>query len=234
MREELKKQAEAFNFTLDETTLDRFEQYGYFLLQTNEKMNLTAIKDPKEVAIKHFLDSFLPLHFYSIPQNASFIDVGSGAGFPGIPLMILRPDLKGTLMDATGKRVRFLEEACRLLGLSANCVHARAEELGHNPAYRERFDLVTARAVAHLRELSEYCLPFLKVGGMFLALKGPQMETECREAQKAIFLLGGSAPHLQEYTLDQMGRTLVQIQKKSQTPTNYPRPAAKIAKKPLE
>ena len=160
--------------------------------------------------------------------------MGTGAGFPSLPCALVRSDLKLTLLDSLNKRIIFLEEVTRELGREAACIHARAEEGGRNPALREKFDLATARAVASMRELSEYCLPFVKVGGIFAALKGYEIEEELNEAKAAIRLLGGEIQEVQKKILpDGSRRGIVLIQKISQTSTKYPRPSAKIKKNPL-
>lgn len=212
----------------------QFDAYAQILVEWNEKMNLTAITAPDEIIVKHFLDSALLLSHAAVADHASMIDVGTGAGFPSVPCAILRPDIKLTLLDSLNKRITFLSHLTASIGVQAKCIHARAEESGRQKELREQFDVATARAVAHLRELSEYCLPFVKVGGMFLALKGPEMEQELTEAKTAIRLLGGKIKEVKSYTLlDGSGRTLVMIEKISQTPTKYPRPSAKIKKQPL-
>lgn len=155
---------------------EKLDQYAQLLVEWNEKMNLTAITEPNDIAVKHFADSLLLLNALDIPKNASLIDVGTGAGFPSVPVGLARPDLKVTLLDSLQKRITFLEILCAQLSLPAVCVHGRAEEMGRQAAFRERFDVATARAVANLRELAEYCLPFVKVGGTFAALKGYDIE----------------------------------------------------------
>jgi len=230
----LKPLVEQAGIALSEQQLAQFAVYSGYLLEINQHMNLTAIKEPEEVALRHFLDSLLPLTLVEFPQNARLIDIGSGAGFPGLALKIARPDLDATLLDATNKRVRFLADAAKRIGVQAACLHARAEEAGRQAHLREQFDIACARAVSHLRELCEYCLPFVKVGGRFISLKGPQLEQELQEAQNALRELGGQVEAVQEYALpDGSGRTLVVVKKISQTSAKYPRPSAKMAKKPL-
>ena len=160
------------NLPVSEEQYGQFQKYAAFLVERNQKMNLTAITDPYGITVKHFLDSVLPLKFLDIPDSASLIDVGTGAGFPGIPLKIMRPDIKLTLLDSLNKRVNFLSEVCKALDLEVPCVHARAEEFGRNENYRERYDFSAARAVAAMPVLAEYCLPYVKIGGTFAALKG--------------------------------------------------------------
>lgn len=231
----LQTEAAAFGVPLDDTALERFDRYSEELLRVNAFLNLTAITEPTEVLYKHWIDSLSVLRFFSPEKGARCIDVGTGAGFPGVALLIARPDLRMTLLDSTRKKLTFIAETLELLGLSAQTLHLRAEEAGQMPTYREQYDLVTARAVANLRELSEYCLPFLKRGGMFIAMKSVRSEEEIAEAQKAVQRLGGKIEAVQTFTLPNAGeRTLIFIKKISQTPPKYPRPSAKIAKQPLK
>lgn len=231
---ELKRLLAEQGIETTEEQLLQFDRYAELLVEWNERMNLTAITEPDEIMRKHFLDSAMLLSYVSLPKNAAMIDVGTGAGFPSVPCAILRPDLNLTLLDSLNKRITFLSALCSALNIPVECVHARAEEGGRIPAMREQFDLATARAVAHLRELSEYCLPFVKVGGLFAALKGPDLEEELSEAKSAIRLLGGKIEQVEEYNLDGVGkRTLVLIRKISQTSSKYPRMAAKIKKQKL-
>ena len=217
--------------TLTPELYAQLEQYARLLVEWNEKMNLTGITDPQGISLKHFLDSLLLLKHYTPPQGAKIIDVGTGAGFPGIPLKLYRPDLRLTLLDSLQKRLRFLEEVSSQLGFAAECVHARAEEGARTPL-RERFDLVTARAVAALPVLCEYCLPYVKVGGVFAALKGPS--EDAAEAHSAIQLLGGELMGVKYDSIPNGdGRMFVFIKKISQTPTKYPRNSGQIAKKSL-
>ncbi len=229
-----------YEVDLTDVLYARFDAYARLLVEWNEKMNLTAITDAVGVAVKHFADSLTvaPL----LPRGAfSLIDVGTGAGFPGVPLALLREDCRLTLLDSLNKRLVFLETVCKELGLSATLVHARAEEGGCRPELREQFDVATARAVAGLPTLCEYCLPFVKVGGKFLALKGPDGDREQEAAAKAVTMLGGrfvgartlTLPAVPEEGIEPMTRRLVEIQKVSHTPQKYPRQSAKIAKQPL-
>lgn len=233
-KELLREGALQYGVTLDETALERFDKYAEILTQWNSFMNLTAITEPEEIVKKHFIDSLILLNAVNIPQGASVIDVGTGAGFPGVPLLIARTDLKITLLDSTNKRLEFIKAVLEATGLEAETVHMRAEEAGKNKAYREKFDFATARAVSNLRDLSEYCLPFVKKGGSFVPMKSAKTDEEITGAAKAIKLLGGRTEQTKSYELDGAGqRTVVIIKKISQTPTNYPRPSAKIAKFPL-
>lgn len=218
----------------NDEAISRLDRYAALLVEWNEKMNLTAITDPEGIVIKHFLDCALLLKQVNIPEGASVIDVGTGAGFPGMVLKILRPDIKLTLLDGLNKRLTFLNEVAKSLGLEVTTTHIRAEEAGKNPLYREKFDLVTARAVAELRVLYEYCLPLCRVGGTFCSMKGPSAEEELKNAVKAKSLLGGGKAEITTETLTgEEVRTFVITKKISQTPPKYPRISAKISKQPL-
>lgn len=226
------------NFFLDEGFDITEEQYGKFdafaetLAEWNKKINLTGITDPEGIAVKHFLDSVLPLKFIDIPENASLIDVGTGAGFPGVPLKIYRPDIKLTLLDSLNKRINFLTEACKAADITAECVHGRAEDLGRAPEYREKYDVAIARAVAAMSVLTEYCLPFVKVGGAFAAMKGPN--ENYRDGEKAVKTLGGEIADVKEYALPNGDkRALIIVKKISATAGKYPRGGGQISKKPL-
>ena len=201
-----------------------------FLVEYNEKVNLTAITDFEEVVIKHFVDSILPFSKLRIDKGASFIDVGTGAGFPSIPLLIYRPDLEGTLLEALNKRCVFLEAACELVGVKAKVVHGRAEDYAKDN--REQFDIATARAVAAMPVLCEYCLPYVKTGGRFVALKSVNENSD--ESENAIKILGGKTEQILDYEITNGdSRRLFVIKKISQTPTKYPRNPSMIKKKPL-
>ena len=210
----------------------KFAKYAELLLEYNEKFNLTAITEMAEIYEKHFLDSALSYAFF--PQNAEIIDVGSGAGFPAIPLKILRPDLKITMLDSLQKRVGFLNVVINELGLSGcAAIHARCEDYAKTPA-RESFDCAVARAVAPLNVLAEYCLPFVKKGGFFLAYKGQNAEEECADAKNAVRILGGAGIDTESYSLPSGDkRALVKIEKSATTPTKYPRGQNKPRTAPL-
>ncbi len=230
----LLRYASGFGIRLTAEQVEKFDIFARLLSERNKVMNLTAIADSEGIVRKHFADSLSLLSTAEIPEEARLIDVGTGAGFPGIPLMIVRPDLKVTLLDSTMKRLAFLEDVSRETSLNPELLHARAEEAGQNPAYREKFDAATARAVSNLRDLSEYCLPFVKKGGYFLAMKGAKAEEEISDARKAIGILGGEIEDRIRFNLDEVGaRTVVKIKKISQTSSKYPRPSAKIAKFPI-
>ncbi|MBQ8623262.1 MAG: 16S rRNA (guanine(527)-N(7))-methyltransferase RsmG [Oscillospiraceae bacterium] len=231
--EELARLFKDASLDLSEEQYVKLLKYADMLVEWNEKINLTAITDPEGIATKHFLDSVLPLTMFSLPQNARVIDVGTGAGFPGIPMKIMRDDIDLTLMDSLNKRVSFLSEVCGAIGISADCTHERAEDSGKGEK-RERFDIATARAVAKLSVLAEYCLPFVKVGGAFAALKGADCKEEIKASYTAIKTLGGKTEQVIEYTLPTGDkRTLVIIRKIAPTPKAYPRPKGKMNKKPL-
>ena len=218
-----------------ERQLWQFERYFEMLIETNKVMNLTAITDPEEVAVKHVIDSLL-VYDQKVFPGKSLADVGTGAGFPGIPLKIYCPSLKVVLLDSLSKRLRFLENCISELCLEdISCVHLRAEDAGRNKAHREQYDIVTARAVARLAVLAEYCLPLVKVGGSFLALKGSKYKEEVEEASKAFVLLGGEIKSAVEVRLPGLddGRAIVRIVKKRPTPANYPRKAGLPEKQPL-
>lgn len=226
--------AKNLDISISDEMAEQFCKYTELLLEWNEKMNLTAITAPEEIAVKHYLDSLTLLKFVDIPQNARIIDVGTGAGFPSIPLMIARKDIHITMLDGTKKRLNFIDEVVNQLGLNGETLHARAEEAGKSAKYREKFDFATARAVARLNVLSEYCLPFVRVGGKFVAMKA-SVNDEVEEAQGAIKLLGGKMSEIKEFSLpDSSERRLVVIKKISQTPPKYPRASAQIAKKALK
>ena len=217
---------------LDDTALDRFDTYAELLVEWNGKMNLTAITEPEEIEVKHFLDCLMLPKYFNLDYIQTVIDVGAGAGFPSVPLLIYKPDLCLTMMDAINKRLTFLDTAVHALGLEAQLIHERAEAAGQDENYREKFDLATARAVAPMNVLAEYCLPFVKVGGYFVALKGSNDDTE--EAKNAIATLGGEIVDNILYKLNGTEpRSIVVIKKISQTPPKYPRASAQISKKPL-
>jgi len=218
------------NIELSQDKADKLLKLYEFLVEYNKNVNLTAITDFEEVVVKHFIDSVLPFSMIDIKGNSSFIDVGTGAGFPSIPLMIVRPDLKGTLLEALNKRCVFLEKACELTEVDAKVIHGRAEDYAKEK--REAFDFATARAVAAMPVLCEYCIPYVKTGGRFIALKSVnEDETLC---EKAVNVLGGKIAEIKDYTITNGdNRRLFIIDKVSQTPTKYPRNPSMIKKKPL-
>ncbi|MBE6881238.1 MAG: 16S rRNA (guanine(527)-N(7))-methyltransferase RsmG [Ruminococcaceae bacterium] len=201
-----------------------------FLVEYNQNVNLTAITEFSDVIVKHFVDSVLPFTMIDAKDGASFIDVGTGAGFPSIPLMIYRNDLKGTLLEALNKRCVFLEKACEIVGVKATIVHGRAEDYAKEK--RGQFDIATARAVAAMPVLSEYCMPYVKKGGMFVALKS--VNEEITDSENAIKVLGGKLTKQTDYSIaNGDNRRLFVIEKISDTPTKYPRNPSMIKKKPL-
>ena len=223
-----------FGLELDDTAIKRLNLYGNLLVSWNEKINLTAITEPEEVLFKHFFDCLLFLKNVKIPENAAVIDVGTGAGFPGLVLKIARPDIKLTLLDGLNKRLVFLNAVLSELELEADTVHLRAEDAGRNPLYREKFDIACARAVANLPVLCEYCIPFVKVGGQFIAMKGSQGEAEAKEALNAYKLLSCEKPTIIcENLREEEPRTFIISKKISQTSTKYPRTNGKISKNAL-
>lgn len=231
-KERLRSLALQSGIELDQTALDRFDTYAELLVEWNGKMNLTAITEPEEIEVKHFLDCLMLPKYFDLGNTKTVIDVGAGAGFPSVPLLIYNPDLCLTMMDAINKRLTFLDTAIHAIGLEANLVHARAEDSGQDKNYREMFDLATARAVAPMNVLAEYCLPFVKVGGYFVALKGSNDDTE--QAKEAITTLGGEVVSNVSYKLNGTEpRSIVVVKKISQTPTQFPRKAKKISAKPL-
>ena len=223
-----------FGINITDEQGKKFNTYGKFLVEYNEKVNLTAITAPDEVAVKHFADCVIPLSLTEIKEGASLIDVGTGAGFPGVPLKVARPDIKLTLLDSLNKRLVFLQQLSDMLGQKNEFVHARAEVAGIDPKLREKYDYATSRAVAQLAVLCEYCLPLVKVGGRMIALKGPDCAAEIEAAQNAIKILGGKIELVKEYDLADAGsRTLVVIKKVAHTPPKYPRQRVKLNEKPL-
>lgn len=230
----LKNKAADFGVNLDEKALERFDLYAKLLVEWNEKINLTAITDPDGIVLKHFVDSLSVFSTINIPEGAKSIDVGTGAGFPGIPMLIARPDLKITLLDSTNKKLNVIRDILKKLDLQCEVLHTRAEEAGQNKTYREQYDFATARAVSNLRDLSEYCLPFVKKGGTFISMKSAKAEEEIAEGKNAIRILGGNIKEKKTFEIDEAGeRTIILIEKVSTTPPKYPRPSAKIAKNPL-
>lgn len=212
----------------------RFERYADLLVEWNEKINLTAITDPEGIAEKHFYDSVYP---FVLAEGGfgSMIDVGTGAGFPSVPLMIWQGGFRLTMLDSLNKRINFLNTVADELGLEAECIHGRAEEAGRKAELREQFDAATARAVANLRDLSEYCLPFVKVGGCFYALKGRDGEAELKEAGSAVKILGGEVADVKSYSLPSGdSRVLIVIRKVKPMDRKFPRNAGQMKKNPLK
>lgn len=231
----LKESAAALGVTVDDTAAERLDIYARLLVEWNERMNLTAITDPEGIVLKHFVDSLATAPL--LPETPfSLIDVGTGAGFPSVPLAIVRGDIELTLLDSLNKRLIFLEELCRAVEVRAMRIHARAEEGGRNDALREQFDVATARAVAGMPVLCELCLPFVKVGGRFLALKGPDGAREQEEAAAAVRTLGGRFAEGRTVRLPnpsneggESERRILVVEKIAATPKKYPRPNVKKA-----
>lgn len=238
--------AKSMNIELNHNMLEQFQTYYNMLVDWNTRMNLTAITEYEDVLLKHFIDSISLIHFKEafsdqenvpdLQQELCLIDVGTGAGFPGIPLKIVYPNLKITLLDSLDKRVRFLNEVIDALGLKdIEAVHGRAEDFAAMPEYREQFDFAVSRAVANLSTLSEYCLPFVKKGGFFVPYKTETLEEELSAAKNAIFLLGGKYIGTSNYVLpdSDIKRSLCIIEKRENTSKKYPRKAGLPSKKPL-
>lgn len=224
-----------YKITLKENQYEQFQKYFELLTEWNEKMNLTAITDESGVALKHFADSLSLLNFVDIPQNSSLADVGTGAGFPGVVLKIARPDIKLTLIDSLNKRLVFLGEVCAQLGIEAELIHSRAEDGARDEKFRESFDFAVSRAVARMNVLSEYCLPYVKVGGAFCAMKGAQANEEFKESLNAINTLGGKLENKYFFELPKNGgeRAIAVVRKVKNTPQKYPRQSGKIKAKAL-
>ena len=215
---------------------EQFVTYYEVLVEKNKVMNLTAITEFDEVLDKHFLDSIALARYVDLTTSISLIDLGTGAGFPGMPLKIMFPNLKVTLADSLNKRIVFLDEVIGELGLTdIQTVHARAEDLAHNSDYREQYDYCVSRAVANLSSLSEYCLPFVRIGGSFISYKSGEIEEELAAAKKAIFLLGGQFDQVIPFQLEgtDLGRSFVLIKKDKKTAKTYPRKSGMPTKKPL-
>lgn len=223
---------EGFGLNLTEEMYRKFDAYAELLVRWNEKINLTAITDAAGITEKHFLDSIAVFKSDIIPLNSSVIDVGTGAGFPGIPMKIYRNDLKVTLLDSLNKRIKFLSDVSNTLSLDLNCIHSRAEDGAKKAELREMFDVATARAVATLPVLCEYCLPYVKLGGKFIALKGPN--EEAKNSFTAYRTLGAEIEDVREYELPCGDKRQIIIYNKiKETPSKYPRKPSQIDKNPL-
>jgi len=225
---------QSFGLALDAKALARCDLFARLLAERNQSLNLTAVTAADEVAVKHFADSLSLLPRLPLQPGLRLLDVGTGAGFPGIPLLIARPDLRLTLLDSTRKKLQFIEEVLHALDLRAETLHMRAEDAGRRLELRGSFDVAVSRAVASLSVLAEYCLPLLAPGGLFIAMKGTEVREELRAAEGALSLLGGGPARLDPVSLGVYGeRTLVLVKKESQTLAKYPRVSAQIAKNPL-
>ncbi|MCT4584729.1 MAG: 16S rRNA (guanine(527)-N(7))-methyltransferase RsmG [Peptostreptococcaceae bacterium] len=233
----LKEGLDKLNIKYDDDIIDKFKIYKDLLIEWNEKINLTAITEENEVYIKHFLDSISCLLSDKIEENAKVIDVGTGAGFPGLPIKMIRKDIKLTLLDSLNKRINFLKEVCDNIGIDdVEFIHSRAEDGGKNPDYRQQFDVVVSRAVANLTVLLEYTTPFLKVGGYMVCLKGPSLDEELKDAKKALEVLNMEFVEDKEFQIpfDDRTKRLLILKKIGDTPKKYPRKAGKPTKQPLK
>ncbi len=226
-----KAEFEKYGLDLTENLYSKLDIYADFLVQYNENVNLTAITDPDEILHKHFIDSILMLKYIDLAENSSLIDVGTGAGFPSVPVKLYRNDIQLTLLDSLNKRITFLQLLCEKLDITADFVHGRAEDIAKMPEYREKFDYSCARAVANMALLSEYCIPFIKVNGSFIALKGPNEDISL--GNNAVKLLGGIVSRETNYSIGDDQRKIVVVKKISQTSTKYPRNSSQIKKKAL-
>lgn len=224
----------AIGIELSDEQLEQFLTYYEMLIEKNKVMNLTTITDFDEVLEKHFEDSLSLIQAVDLEKSQAVIDLGTGAGFPGIPLKIAFPNLQITLADSLNKRILFLDDVIRELGLTGiDTVHGRAEDLAKNSDYREKFDLCVSRAVANLSTLSEYCLPFVKIGGKFISYKAGECDEEVADSKSSVFLLGGKISDIKKFELGESGRAFVIIDKVSGTPKKYPRKAGTPSKDPL-
>lgn len=230
----IKEHLKEIKIELNEEQISQFYQYMQLLIEWNEKINLTAITKPEEIILKHFVDS-LTIEKY-ILEDSNLVDIGTGAGFPGIPLKIYRKDIKVTLVDSLNKRIHFLNEVIQELNLEGiETIHSRAEEFGRNKKYREKFDMATSRAVANLSTLSEYLIPLVKKEGNCICMKGSDIEEELERAKKAIKILGGKIDRVDRFSLpnSDMKRNVIMIKKTEETPLKYPRKPGTPAKEPI-
>ena len=229
------EEANKNGISLSENQLEKFKIYMDFLIEYNSHTNLTAIKNPEDIMIKHFFDSIIIDKFLNIEKNNKIIDIGTGAGFPGVPMKILRKNIDLTLLDSLNKRIVFLDKLSEKIGVEYSTIHGRAEEFGQKNDYRENFDLAVSRAVAPLNILCEYTLPFVKVGGYFAALKGPDFEKELSNSKNAIEILGGKLEKCENFELpyDKGSRNMIIIKKIKHTPKKYPRTSLQISKTSL-
>lgn len=236
MEKLLYESCKQMGITLEQAQIQQFMRYKQLLLQWNEKMNLTAITEDREVILKHFVDCVSVVPYLDWQECHSVIDVGTGAGFPGIPLKIVCPSIQLTLLDSLQKRIHFLEEVIQQVGIEkVECVHSRAEDGGKSKKYREKYDCCVSRAVANLAALLEYGLPFVKVGGTFVALKGKDAAKEVEQAQKAMEVLGGALAEIIDVKIPNtdLNHKIVVVKKVKQTPAQYPRKAGKVLKNEL-
>lgn len=220
----------------DQKTLQKFETYMQLVLDWNQKVNLTSITNEREFVIKHFVDSILCAELPALAKAKTIIDIGTGAGFPGIPLALIYPDIKFVLMDSVNKKLIIVKEILTKLGLkNVTLIHGRAEDLGHQKQHREHYDICVSRAVARLQVLSEYCLPFVKKEGYFIAYKGREIKQELADSLKAINILGGEIDEISLFNMNdlEMAHQIIYIKKVADTPEKYPRKAGTPQKEPL-
>ena len=232
----IKSEMDPLGVSVTDGQIEQMTDFFQMLVEKNRVMNLTAITDPEDALVRHFLDSLMLVRVIDPDNTDSLIDVGTGAGFPGIPLKIVFPSLKTVLLDSLDKRIRFLNDVIEALGLTdTEAVHARAEDAGRDLLLREQFDLAVSRAVSSLPVLTEYCMPFVRIGGSFVSYKSDQVEEELQAAKKAVYLTGGKTAKTDCFRLpgSDIGRSLIRIDKIRSTPSVYPRKAGIPSKKPL-
>ncbi|WP_066889307.1 16S rRNA (guanine(527)-N(7))-methyltransferase RsmG [Clostridium nigeriense] len=233
----MKEASMEVGFDLTEKQYNQFITYMKLLQEWNEKINLTAITEDEEVIKKHFIDCIKAFKSKAVRNAKTVIDVGTGAGFPGLPIAIMNPDISVTLLDSLNKRINFLNTVVAQLELkNVTTIHSRAEDGARKPELRESFDVATSRAVANMAVLSEFCLPYVRVNGYFVALKGPAIEEELKEGQKAINTLGGSLENIIEVNIEEsdLKHNIVEIKKVNKCPKTYPRKAGTVNKKPIK
>ncbi len=233
----MEKACKKVGLTFDEDKYNKFMKYKEMIQEWNEKINLTTITEDSEIVQKHFIDSINIFNFKFLKNSKNLIDVGSGAGFPGLPIKVVNSDIKVVLLDSLNKRINFLNEVIKELDLKGiKTIHGRAEDFAKDKEYREKFDIATSRAVANMTVLSEFCMPYVKVGGYFLALKGPSIEEELRESRNAIGTLGGKIQDIIKVDIDnsEINHNLVVIKKMRATDRRYPRKAGMVTKKPIK
>lgn len=233
----MKEASQEVGLELTEVQYNQFIKYMRLLQEWNEKINLTAITEDKEVVKKHFIDCIKAFKSEAIRNAKTLIDVGTGAGFPGLPIAIMNPEVKVTLLDSLNKRINFLNLVVRELGLkNVVTIHSRAEDGAQNVEFREKFDVATSRAVANMSVLSEFCIPYVKLNGHFVALKGPAIEEELKEAQKAMEVLGGELKGKIEYDIEEsdLNHNIVEVKKIKKCPKTYPRKAGTVNKNPIK
>jgi len=233
-KEELLQKSKIINVELNDNQINQFYDYMKMIQEWNEKINLTAILEPKEMILKHFIDSMSILK--SIKENDKIVDIGTGAGFPGLPIKISKPDTEIVLLDSLNKRIKFLDEVIESLKLkNIKTIHSRAEEFGLNGVYRENFDVAVSRAVAPMNILLEYLIPTVKVGGICICMKGPEIDEEIEKSKRALEILGGKIEKIEKIDLVNSGnrRTIITIRKIKKTPNKYPRKAGMPSKAPI-